>query len=85
MKLIFIKIIFYILAALFFYLGYKEIYPLIKNKFKLNYRLFIGLVYIGTSIAMLIRRDWLPMFIGAAIAFILKITDILDKQLQRKN
>lgn len=85
MKSIILNIVFYLIIGIFCYMGFKEIYPLIKNKFRFNYRFLIGLIYIITSIAMLIRGDWLPMLVGAVVAFILKITFILDKQLRRKN
>ena len=81
MKLIIIKIVLYLIVGIFTYMGFKEIYPLVKYKFKLNYRFFIGLVYISTSIAMLISGSFLPMLIGAIVALTLKITLAIDKSI----
>ena len=83
MKLLIIKILFYVIAGVFCYRGFKELNPLSKLRF--DTKTLIGLVYIITAIAMLFTGDWIPMFIGAFIALLARLCFALDVIIKKKD
>lgn len=82
MQQLIIKILFYLIAAIFCYRGFKELNPLSGIRF--NTKTLIGVSYIVTAIAMLFTGSWIPMFIGSFIALIARLCFALDTVTKRK-